>query len=68
MWLSDGPIISFSDCEAEGRRSSLIVDPVDFLFLLLSFNRIDFSLLYVKDTLDHKEAVCRVRMPIVFSW
>ena len=42
------------------------MDVVDFLFLLLSLNWIDFSFLYVKDTLVHIEceAVCRPRMPI----
>ena len=43
------------------------MDVVDFLFLLLSLNWIDFSFLYVKDTLIHVEceAVFRPRMPIV---
>ena len=42
------------------------MDVVDFLFLLLSLNWIDFSFLYVKDTLVHIEceAVSRPRMPI----
>ena len=59
-----------SDCRAEGRRSSHVVDVVDFLFLLLSLNWIDFSFLYVKDTLVHVEceAVFRPRMPIFFTW
>ena len=34
--LGCGPTVSFSDCQAEGRRSSHVVDLVDFLFLLLS--------------------------------
>ena len=45
-------MVSFSDCQAEGRRSSHVV-VVDFLFLILSLNWIDFSFLYVKDTLVH---------------
>ena len=63
---SDGAMVIFSDCQAEGRRSSHVVDVVDFLFLLLSLNWIDFSFLYVKDTLVHVEceAVFRPRMPI----
>ena len=42
------------------------MDVVDFLFLLLSLNWIDFSFLYVKDTLVRVEceAVFRPRMPI----
>ena len=42
------------------------MDLVDFLFLLLTLNGIDFSFLYVKDTLIHVEceAVFRPRMPI----
>ena len=42
------------------------MDIVDFLFLLLTLNGIDFSFLYVKDTLIHVEceAVFRPRMPI----
>ena len=61
-----GPTVIFSDCQAEGRRSSHVVDVVDFLFLLLPLNWIDFSFLYVKDTLVHIEceAVFRPRMPI----
>ena len=60
-----GPMVSFSDCQVEG-RSSQVVDVFDFLFLLLSLNWIDFSFLYVKDTLVHIEceAVFRPRMPI----
>ena len=60
-------MVSFSDCQAEG-SSSHVVDVVDFLFLLLSLNWIDFSFLYVKDTLVHIEceAVCRLRMPIFY--
>ena len=50
---SDGSMVSFSDCQAEGRRSSHVVDVVDFLFLLLSLNWIDFSFHYVKDPLVH---------------
>ena len=59
-------MVSFADCQAEGRRSSHVVDVVDFLFLPLSLNWIDFSFLYVKDTLVHIEceAVLRPRMPI----
>ena len=59
-------MVRFSVCQAEGRRSSHIVDVVDFLFLLLSLNWIDFSFLYVKDTLVHIEceAVFWPRMPI----
>ena len=59
------PMVSFSDCQAEGRRSSHIADVVDFLFLPLSLNWIDFSFLCVKDTLVHIEceAVFRPRMP-----
>ena len=43
-----------------------VVHVVDFLFLLLSLNWIDFSSLYVRDTLVHIEceAVFRPRMPI----
>ena len=64
--ISDGSMVSFSDCQAEGRRSSHAVDVVDFLFLLLSLNWIDFSFLYVKDTLVRIEceAVFSPRMPI----
>ena len=42
------------------------MDVVDFVFLPLSLNWIDFSFLYVKDTLVHIEceAVFRPRMPI----
>ena len=29
---SDGPMVSFSDSQAEGRRSNHVVDIVDFLF------------------------------------
>ena len=59
-------MVSFSDCQAEGRRSNHVVDIVDVLFLLLSLNWIDFSFLYVKDTLVHIEcqAVFRPWMPI----
>ena len=44
------------------------MDVVDFLFLPLCLNWIDFSFLYVKDTLVHIEfeAVFRPRMPIFF--
>ena len=65
---SDGPMVRFSFCQAEGRRSSHVVDVVDFLFLPLSLNWIDFSFLYVKDTLVHIEceAVFRPRMPIFY--
>ena len=61
-----GPIVRFSFCQAEGRRSSHVVDVVDFLFLPLSLNWIDYSFLYVKDTVVHIEceAVFRPRMPI----
>ena len=52
---SDGPMVSFSECQAEGRRSSHVVDVVDFLFLLLSLKRIDFSFLYMKDYFVHIE-------------
>ena len=63
---SESPVVRFSECQAEGRRSSHVVDVVDFLFLLLSLNWIDFSFLYVKDTLVHIkcEAVFRPRMSI----
>ena len=46
------------------------MDVEDFLFLLLSLNWIDFSFLYVRDTLVHIEceAVFMPRMPIFFSW
>ena len=59
-------MVSFADCQAEGRRSRHVVDVVDFLFLPLCLNWIDFSFLYVKDTLVHieYEAVFRPRMPI----
>ena len=59
-------MVIFSDCQAEGRRSNHVVDIIDFLFLLLSLNWIDFSFFYVKDTLVHIEcqAVFRPRMPI----
>ena len=43
-----GPMVRFSFCKAEGRKSSHVVDVVEFLFLPLSLNWIDF---YVKDTL-----------------
>ena len=61
-----GPMVRFSFCQAEGRRSSHVVDVVDFPFSPLSLNWIDFSFLYVKDTLVHIEceAVLRPRMPI----
>ena len=64
----NSPTVSFSDCQAEGRRLSHIVDVVDFLFLLLSLNWIDFTFLYVKDSIVHieSEAVFRPRMPIFF--
>ena len=57
-------MVAFSDCQAESRRSSHVVDVVDFLPLLLSLNWIDFF--YVRDTLVHIEceAVFRPRMPI----
>ena len=44
------------------------MDVVDFLFLLLSLNWIDFTFLYVKDSIVHIEceAVFRPRMPIFF--
>ena len=60
--------LPFQTVEAEGWRSSHVVDVVDFLFLLLSLNWIDFSFLYVRDTLVHieYEAVFRPRMPIFF--
>ena len=47
-------------------EQSHVVDVVDFHFLLLSLNWIDFSFLYVRDTLVHIEceAVFRPRMPI----
>ena len=63
---SDGPMVSFADCPAEGRRSKHVVDIVDVLFLFLSLNWIDFSFLCMKDTLVHIEcqAVFRPRMPI----
>ena len=32
---SDGTMVSFANCQAEGRRSNHVVDIVDFLFLLL---------------------------------
>ena len=62
--ISNGPMVS--DCQAEGRRSGHVVDLVDFLFLLLSLNWIDFSFLFVNDTLVYIEceAVFRPRMPI----
>ena len=44
---SDGPTVSFSDCQAEGRRSSHVVDVIDFHFFLLSLNWIDFFLFFV---------------------
>ena len=58
-------MVSYSNCQAEGRRSSHVV-VVDFLFLILSLNWIDFSFLYVQDTLVHIEceAGFRPRMPI----
>ena len=61
-----GPTVGFSDCLAEGRRSSHVVDLVAFLSLLLSLNWLDFSFLYVKDTLVHIEcqAVFRPWRPI----
>ena len=63
---SDNPMVSFANCQAEGRLSNHVVDIVDFLFSLLSLNWIDFSFLYVKDTLVHIEceAVFRPWMPI----
>ena len=65
-----GPMVRFSFWQAEGRRSSQVVDVVEFLFLPLSLNWIDFSFLYVKDTLVHIEceAIFRPRMPIFFTW
>ena len=61
-----GPMVRFSFCQAEGLRSSHVMDVVDFLFSPLSLNWIDFSSLYVKDTLVHIEceAVFRPRIPI----
>ena len=61
-----GPMVRFSFSQAEDRRSSHVVDVVDFLFSPLSLNWIDFSSLYVKDALVHIEceAVFRARMPI----
>ena len=58
---SDGPMVS--------RRSSHVVNVVDFLFLLLSLNWIDVSFLYVRDSLVHIEcqAVFRPRMLIFFN-
>ena len=66
---SDGPMVSFLFCHAEGRRSSHVVDVADF-FLPLSLNCIDVSFLYVKDTLVHIEceAVFRPWIPISFTW
>ena len=63
-------MVSFSDCQGELRRLNHVVDIVDFLFLLLSLNWIDFSFLYVKDTLVHIEcqAVFRPWMPNFFTW
>ena len=57
----DGPMVNFSDCQTEGRRSSHVVDVI---FKLDRF----FSFLYVKDTLVHIEceAVFRPRMPIFY--
>ena len=57
---SDGPILSFSDSPAEGRRSSFAVDVFNFLFLLLSLNWIDFSFLMFK-----KATQCRLLKPLV---
>ena len=59
-------MVSFSFCQAEGWRSSHIVDVVDFLFLPLSLNWIDFSYLHVEDTLVHIECETLFRpwMPI----
>ena len=34
-WLAVTSMVSFADCQAEGRRSNHVVDIVDFLFLLL---------------------------------
>ena len=66
--ILDGPMVSFSDCKAEARTPSHVVHLVDFLFLLLTLNGIDFSFLYVKDTLIHVEcqAVFRPWMPIFY--
>ena len=63
---SDGPMVTFSDCRAEGRRLSHVVDVVDLIFSLLSLNWIVFSFLYVRDTLllIECEAVFRPRIPI----
>ena len=52
---SDGPMVSFSECQAEGRNSSHVVDVVDFLFLLLSLNWIECELVF------------RPRMPVTAS-
>ena len=62
--------LSFQSVKWEGRISSHVVDVVDFLFLPLSLNWIDFSFLYVKDTLVHMECetVFRPWMPIFFTW
>ena len=35
---SDNPMVHFSDWQEESRRSSYVVDVVDFIFLLLSLN------------------------------
>ena len=65
-------MVSFSDCQAEGRRSSHVVVAVDFLFLILSLNWIDFSFLYVKDTLVHIECEAgfrpRMRIFLLGKW
>ena len=63
---SDGPMVSSLGYQTKGRRSSHVVDVIDFLFLLLSLNWIDFSFLFVRDILVHIEceAVFRPRMPI----
>ena len=37
-----GPMVRFSFCQAEGRKSSHVLDVVDFLFLPLSLNWVDF--------------------------
>ena len=50
-----GPMVCFSFCQAEGRRLSHVVHVVYFIFFPLSLNWIDFSFLYVKDTLVHIE-------------
>ena len=58
--------LAFQTDKRKAGELSHVVDLVDFFCLLLSLNWIDFSLLFVKDTLVHIEceAVCRPRMPI----